>query len=156
MEIIVPERVNPVTALLRRPDKDRLLRLVFGDDDSRPPSRDLTDAPGDGRQDMIVRRIVDVLRRIQPQSVEMEFINPVSGVGDEIFTHRPGVISVKIDRGAPIGRVMFGEVILGEFPQVISILPTVVVDDIENHYDYDRVREIKEESEIVRRAVDTR
>src|SRR5262245_5726707 len=39
MEIVVPERVNSVTALLRRPDEDRLLRLVFGDDDDRTPSR---------------------------------------------------------------------------------------------------------------------
>src|SRR5262249_49759375 len=39
MEIVVPERVNSATALLRRPDEDRLLRLVFGDDDDRTPSR---------------------------------------------------------------------------------------------------------------------
>src|SRR5215475_4818677 len=53
MEIVVPERVNPVTPFLRRPDEDRLLRLVLGDDDSRPASRGLTDAACDGRQDMI-------------------------------------------------------------------------------------------------------
>ena len=156
MEIVVPERVNPITAFLRRPDEDCLLRLVLGDDDGRPPTRGLTDAACNGRKDMIVRRIVDVLRRVQPQSVEMKFINPVTGVGDEIFAHRPGVRPVEIDRGAPIGRVTVSEVILGEFPQVISIRPQMVVDNIKDHADSDRVSAINEASEIVRRAVEPR
>ena len=54
MEIVIPERVNSVTALLRRPDEDRLLRLVFGDDDDRTPSRGRAGAARDGGQDVII------------------------------------------------------------------------------------------------------
>src|SRR5262245_8228991 len=80
VEIVIPERVDPITALLGRPDENRLLWLVFGDDDDRPPTSRLTGASRYCRQDVIVRRIVNVLRRVQSQAVEVEFLDPVSGV----------------------------------------------------------------------------
>src|SRR5512145_2081656 len=85
----------------------------------------------------------------------MKFIDPVAGVGGEVFADRSGVLSVEIDRGAPIGRVAVGEVVFGELPQVVPIRPQVVVNDVEYHAEADRVGAIDEASEVVGIAVES-
>ena len=64
-------------------------------------------APADLGED--VRRgsgvVVDVLRGVEPQAVEVELVDPVGGVGDEELADRPGVGAVEVDRLAPVGLV---------------------------------------------------
>src|SRR5690349_11893585 len=52
MEVIIPQRVQPKTALLRRTEEPSILRLVLSDDNRTAlPSR-LTHALSDGRDNM--------------------------------------------------------------------------------------------------------
>src|SRR5262245_61255179 len=86
----------------------------------------------------------------------MKFVDPVAGVGYEIFADGAGVLSAEIDRGAPIGRIAVGEVIFGELPQIVPVRPQVIVDDVENDAEADRMGAIDEASEIIGSAVEAR
>jgi len=75
---------------------------------------------------------MNVLGGVETEPIEMKFIDPVAGVGDEELTDRPGVLAVKVDRIAPIVFVALGEIIFGINPQVISVRSEMVVNDVEN------------------------
>jgi hypothetical protein len=59
---------------------------------------------------MIVRPIEDLLRRVQPQPVEVIFVDPIAGIGDEKFARRPRIRAIEIDRFAPLVVVAIGEI----------------------------------------------
>ena len=80
MEVVVPQRVEAVAALLDRPDQPRLLQLVLGDDHNPPSAGAGTGAAADVRQDVIAGIVEDLLRRVEPQAVEMELFDPVTRV----------------------------------------------------------------------------
>jgi len=54
---------------------------------------------------MIFRLIEDLLRRVQPQPVEMIFVDPIARIGDKEFARPTGIGTVEIDRLAPFVRV---------------------------------------------------
>src|SRR5262245_9133235 len=86
----------------------------------------------------------------------MKFIDPIAGVGDEVFADGAGVLPAEINRGAPIGRVAVGEVVFGEIPQIVPVRSQVVVYDVEDHAEADRMGAVDEASEVVGRAVEAR
>jgi hypothetical protein len=133
-----------------------LLRFVLADDEGRAAFRRFPYAPADGGEDVLLGRVDYLLRRVEPQPVEMELVNPVAGVGDEELTHRSSVRAVEIDRFAPLVLVAVGEVLLGEALQVISVGAEMVVDHVEDHAETERVCAVDEAAEIVRRAVEPR
>src|SRR5208283_5677678 len=88
MEIIVPQRVEPITAALGRAHQPGLLRLVLADNESRSAATRRPHLPDDGSENMIFRLIENLLGRIKPQAVEMIFVDPIPRVGDEEFPCR--------------------------------------------------------------------
>ena len=89
MEVIVPGRVEPPAALGRAPQGDGLLkthsRRRSAPGDGRPPRGHA----GDGGNNVVLRLVVDGLEGVQPQAVEMEFVDPIAGVGNEELADRP-------------------------------------------------------------------
>src|SRR5437870_10902555 len=63
MEIIVPQRVEPVSALLRRASEASLLRFVLADHQRRAALSGPPHLAHDRGQDMVVRPVEDRLRR---------------------------------------------------------------------------------------------
>jgi len=88
MEIIVPQRVESITAAFGRAHQLGLLRLVLADNESRSAAPRRPHLPDDGSKKMIFGSIEDLLGRVQPQAVEMIFVDPIACIGDEEFPRR--------------------------------------------------------------------
>src|SRR5690242_20178239 len=86
-----------------------------------------------------LRAVEDLLCGIEPQTVEMKFVDPVRRIGDEELAHWYGIGSIEVDGIAPLVLVFVGEVSGRERPQVISGRSEVVVDNIQQHADPVRV-----------------
>src|SRR6266446_1239936 len=156
MKIVIPERVDAIASLLLWPHQLHVLRLVLRHDDGCAPAGHLAYAPRYGGKDMIGRLIIDILRRIKPQAVEVEFFNPVTGIGKKELTHRPGVLAIEVDRLSPLCGVAVGEVILGKLLEIIAIRPHVIIDHIENDANFQRMRPINKAAKIIRLAIESR
>ena len=102
MKIVIPERVDAIAPLLVWSHQLHVLWLVLRHDDGCAPAGHLAYAPRHGGQDMLGGLIIDILRRIKPQAVEVEFGNPVTGISQKELAHRPGVLAIEVDRLAPI------------------------------------------------------
>jgi hypothetical protein len=140
---------------VRRPQESYVLRLVFTDDQRPARARDISNALADLGDDVSLAVIVDVLRRVEPQPVEMKLIDPVAGVGDEELAHRPAVLAVEVERGPPVGRVALADVVRRELREIIPIGTEMVINDIEDDADAKLVRAVHESAEVVRSAVQT-
>src|SRR5579884_593523 len=80
MEVVVPQAVEPAAVDRLRAKQARALRLVFADDD-RATSAGRVAYLARHRGDDVRRRFVeDLLRRVESQSVEMKFLDPVARV----------------------------------------------------------------------------
>ena len=156
VEVVVPERVQPVAAAIRRTHQLRLLRLVLGDQERRALAARLAHAPRDRRHQMFGRGVVDLLGRVQAQAVEVEFVDPVGGVLDEQLARRAGVVAVEVQRRAPLVRVAIGEVVGREAREIVPVGADVVVDHVEDHAQAQPVRGVDEAAQIVGAAVEPR
>src|SRR5438105_1565594 len=85
------------------------------------------------------RRSADVLRRVEPESVEVELVDPVSGVRDRELPGASRALAVIVDRFAPLGGAGV-HVRVGELRQVVAVRAEVIVDDVEDHGDSTRLR----------------
>src|SRR5690242_12234126 len=111
MEVVIPQRVEPVAALLSRAQQSRLLRLVLSDDERAPPTRRRS-YPADDRGDNVIFRAIEyLLRRVQPQPIEMILVDPIAGIRQEELAHRAGIKAVEVDRLAPFIVVAISDVI---------------------------------------------
>ena len=130
-----------------------MLRFVLGDEDHVAGRGLLPHARRHLRDDVLVGRIEDALRGVEPQAVEVELANPVRGVLDHELPHRTGVGPVEVDGVTPLVGVPVGEVRRRERLQVVAVRAEVVVDDVENHAEPERVRAVDEPPQIVRPPV---
>ena len=75
MKVVTPQGVEPISAALGRAQQPRQLLLVLADDKggSAPSCRPYL--PDDGGDNVIFRSIEDLLRRVQPQPIEMIFVD---------------------------------------------------------------------------------
>ena len=78
VEVVVPDRVEPVTALLDRADQPDLLVLVLGDQDDRPLAGRVAGQAAHLGEEVLGRAVVDRMRGVQPQAVEVELVDPVA------------------------------------------------------------------------------
>ena len=62
------------------------------------------------RDDVLVGRVEDALRGVEPQPVEVELANPVRRVLDHELAHGTGIGPVEVDRVTPLVGVPVGEV----------------------------------------------
>src|ERR671925_230651 len=97
MKIVVPQRIAIVTILLRRPHDPSVLRFILRTDDDRAAPRGAARFAGDAGDDVFGRRVENLLRRIEPQAVEMKLVDPVGGVRYEELTNSLRGGSVEIN-----------------------------------------------------------
>src|SRR5665213_2822894 len=110
VEIVVPQRVEAIPAGLGRAHHSGVLRLVFGGDEGFAAACGSPHLPLDRRQDVIARRIENLLGRVEPQPAQMIFVDPIAGIGDEELAHREPIRSFEIERLAPLVGVAIGEI----------------------------------------------
>src|SRR2546421_10237028 len=96
MKIIVPERIYSIAPLLDGPGQSRFLSFVLGHDIDPAFSRGCPRFLGDYSDNMLRRCVKNLLRGIQPQSIQMELLDPISRISRKEFSHRAAVIAVKI------------------------------------------------------------
>ncbi len=154
VEVVGPQRIEPEAPLLRRPDQVRLLRLVLADDQRPAPPRGLAHPAGDRRQDVLAGRlVVRVLRRVDPQPIDMELLDPVGHVAQDELADRPRVLAVEVELLAPVVLVAVGEVEGRELPQEVAVGAEVAEADVEDDGQPHRVRTVDEVPHVVGGAV---
>ena len=149
VEIVVPQGIQTVAADLGRPYQSDVLRLVLGNKVGGPAAGGLPYAASDDGQDVIRGVVVNVLRGVQTKSVQMEFFNPVAGVGDKKFADRTGIGIVKIDRVAPVDGVSVGEVVFRKLFHIAAVRAKVVVDDIEDDAEFEGMGAVDKAAHVV-------
>ncbi len=94
--------------------------------------------------------VPDLVDRVEPEPVEVEFLQPVERVLDEEAPHRVLLVG---DRRTP-RRVPLGvEEVPGVETEIIPVGTEMIVDDIEQHHQPVAVRGIDEGLHVLRRAV---
>jgi hypothetical protein len=68
---------------------------------------------------------------VEAQAVDVIFMRPVAGVGDEEIAHWRAARPIQVQRIAPGRLVAVGEVLPAELAQVVAIRPQVVIDHIQ-------------------------
>src|SRR5207248_8333067 len=132
----------------------RLLPFVLADDEGYAALGGLAHLADDGGQDMIFRSVEDLLCRVETQPVEMVFVDPVASIGEEKFAHRTGVIAIEIDRLTPFVIVAVGEISCRERVEVVTVRTEMVVDDVKDDSDAERVRPIDKVTKLIRLAIE--
>ncbi len=158
MEIVGPQRVEIPTAFRFRLDHARQVAHVFGNHRHLPSGAFQRSVHGrrDGRQDVAMAVVHDGVRCVEPQAVEMIFVNPAQRVLDHVVAHRFAMRPVEIDSGAPGAVVGFRIVIRTEGGLIRAVRSQVVVDDIQIDRDAQTMRVIDEAAQIVRRSIAAR
>ena len=133
MKIIIPHSIQISPAFAARPHHVRFLEIVFGDEDDRARAGCFSRRASNSADDVFVGLIADSVRRVETESVEMKFLNPISSVRNEKFADRSRIWPVEIDRVAPFVFLLTNQIIIGKNPEIIPVRPEVVIDDIENH-----------------------
>ena len=114
---------------------------------------DFAALPRDRGEDVIGRVVDDGLHGVEAQTIEMEFIDPIAGIGDEKLPDRPGVGLVEVDRAAPVGFVMPAVESVREHVEVVVGRAEVVIDHVENHAEPEAMRLVDEAAEIIGAAI---
>ena len=78
MEIVVPQRVESVAALVSRAHELDILRLILAHDDRRLVASRGARRRRDLGNDVRRRFVEDLLRGVEAQAVEVEFVDPVA------------------------------------------------------------------------------
>src|SRR5258707_80792 len=112
MKVIVPNRVQSIPAFSNGSNQPRLLCFIFCHEIGGACPTCLPHPPGDFSKNMSRRSIEHLLRGVQPQSIEMELIDPVAGIGEKKVPHWTTVLPVEINCLPPFVAVAVGEVIL--------------------------------------------
>src|SRR5262249_4841490 len=110
MEIVVPKGVETAASGFWRTNEPSVLAFVLGDEEDVALTGGFAAVTGDFGEDMIGRVIVDVLRGIETQTVEVKFGDPISGVRSEELADGSGAFAIEVNGIAPIGCVPRGKV----------------------------------------------
>src|SRR5262249_51994464 len=105
---------------------------------------------------MLWRAIKHLLRGIKAKSVDVEFFDPVRGVGTKELAHRPRIRAIEIERFTPFILVAVREVIGGELLKEITVRADVVVDHVEDDAQPGSMSPVHEAAEVIRITVEPR
>src|SRR3569623_1225647 len=105
---------------------------------------------------MFAGGVVDVLRGVEAQAVEVKFLYPVAGDGEEEFADRPVNGAVEIARIATLGGIAIAEIVRRKLPEIIPVGADVVVLHIEFHAHTETMGAFHEAPIIVGCAVEPR
>ena len=97
--------------------------------------------------------VLDGVHRVQSQTVEVIFFDPVKRVVDEVLAHRAGGFAVGVDRGAPRRLVPLGEDLRRDGVLIGAVRPEMVVDDVEKDHEPARMRGVDERLQVFRAAI---
>src|SRR5580698_3605887 len=103
---------------------------------------------------MVRRIVVDAMRRVEPKPVEMVLVDPVAGVGDKELAYRTGGGPVEIERLTPLGRVLLAEIAGRGRAQIVSVGPELIVDDVEDDREAERVGSADQAAQLVGPSVE--
>src|SRR5512145_1704237 len=78
MKIIIPEGIYSVPALIDRSNQCRLLRLIFGCDNGTASGSGHTDAFGNLCKNMLFGLVVNILGRVQTETIEVKLLYPIA------------------------------------------------------------------------------
>ncbi len=133
MKIIAPLGVHAGAAYLRGPDQARIVEIALRNQQTLPPvaGGEFLRLLPQLLQKGFGGKIVDGMHRIEPQGIDMIVPEPVQSVLQEVAPYLVAVRSVKVDRLAPGGAIVVGEV-GSEVTQVIAFRAEVVVNHVED------------------------
>src|SRR5688572_31246892 len=135
MEIIVPERVDPVTSRAQWCNQAHVLRLIFGGDVDQARMPDSTSLSSDFGEDVRRGGVEDLLRCIQSQPIEMKLADPIGRVVENELADRARVLAIEVDGFPPIALIPVGEIIRRKLLQVVAVRTEMIVDHVENDTD---------------------
>jgi hypothetical protein len=150
MEIFVIQAIKAVAACRRRPQQPGMLRLVFREDDHLTRCRSGAGRPGDGGQQVFGRGVVDLLRGIDPEAVDVELPDPVRDVAQHEFADRTRAVPVEVQGLTPLIRVSARAIVRCVPRQHVAARAQVVVDDVEHHAEVQGVCRIDERLQVGR------
>ena len=153
MKVVAPDVIEAIPALCGRAHDPRILRLRLGDHQYGPRAGGLPSRHADVLQDVPWRVVVDRVRRVEPQPIQMVLFDPVAHVARDKFAYSFRSVAVEVDRVAPIRGVAAVEIGVGELAQIIAVGSEMVVHDVENHTEARGMRAIHERTQIVARSV---
>src|SRR6478609_3635672 len=97
VEIFTPHGIKTPPILFHRPNRANFLRLVFSDQHDGSPSCRPPRLSGQLSQDMVIACVMNGMRCVDPQAVNVKFFDPITGILDDEFPHatRPGPIKIE-------------------------------------------------------------
>ncbi|MEY9485415.1 hypothetical protein RKD26_001209 [Streptomyces calvus] len=154
VEVVVPLGVHAEAAVLARGDDPRVVQIRLGDQEQRPArvGGQVVHGPGQLLQEVAGARVHQRVHRVQPQPVDAVVPQPRQRAVHQVGAHLVGAGGVQVDRRAPRGVVGVGEV-RAELRQMIARRAQVVVHDVQDHTQTQRVRPVDEPLQSVRPAV---
>jgi hypothetical protein len=108
MKVVVPEGIDSEAAIGGTPHQTVVLRLVFGDDYSLAIAACRAHPRYDLGDDVRVRLVVDLLRRVEAKSVKVKFGDPILRVPDDEVANGSGVLAIEVEGIPPLRRPLAG------------------------------------------------
>ena len=130
MPVVIPQAIEIIAAFSPGSCHFRFLRFVFGDQNNRAFACCFACCAADRADNIFIGFVVDTLRCIKTESVEVEFLDPIAPVSDVKFAYRSGVPAVEIDGVTPFLGQIVPHVIIRINPEIVSVWPKVIIDDI--------------------------
>ena len=97
MEIVVPNCIEIVAALFARLNQFCDLPFILRDQKNFSRLRRFAGGPANRADDVLTRFIMDRVGGIEAKAIEVEFLDPVTAVGDVVFADRRGVRTIEIN-----------------------------------------------------------
>ncbi len=134
VEVVVPDAVQSVAALLARADQPDVVLVGLGRDVDQPlgPGGFALHGRRDLGQDMARAEVINGLDRVEPQAVDVKIPHPHPRVVDDELPHGVTLLPVVIDGPAPGRPIAVGEI----GPEVARVIPLgaqVVVNHVQDH-----------------------
>ena len=132
MEVVVPEHVEAAASLFQRSDKLNALLFILAHEQDPALACRRTSLARDRGENMVGRLVVDILRCVEPQPVELILLDPVRDVRQYELAYRAGVLAIEIERRSPVGLIAVCEVVGRELGQIVPVWAEMVVDHVED------------------------
>lgn len=152
--VVVPHRVQAVSPFGNGPHHPRVLRLVLRHEQDGAAAGRRARRGRELREDVTRRGVVNGLRCVEAQAVEMELPYPVTGVGRVELAHGRRVGPIEVDGLAPLVRIAAGEVVGGQGLVARAGRTHVVVDNVEDDGKAGSVRAVHEPPQVVGPSVE--
>src|SRR5712691_3201534 len=101
VKVVVPDGIQSVAAGVERLHELDRLRLALGDENDWSAARRGSCTASDLADDVAARLVVDRLRGVEPQPVQVKLVDPVRGVRGEVVAHGSRIRTVEVQGVAP-------------------------------------------------------